>query len=73
MSTKAIESVLAENSNKLIALDGVIGIAIGKFKRMPCINVYVVQKNQELMKNIPATLDGYQVKVRETGKLQALN
>ena len=73
MPMKNIESVLAENSNNLMALLGVTGIAIGKFKGKPCIHVYIAQKNQELMNKIPSTLDGYQVKVRETGEFQALS
>ncbi|MBU2608403.1 MAG: hypothetical protein KKF26_03720 [Chloroflexi bacterium] len=73
MVNKTIEMVLKEHRDRLMAVPGIIGIALGEYKGKPCINVYLVQKNYELLQHIPPTLGGYHVVAIETGELQALD
>jgi hypothetical protein len=71
MQQKTIQTVLKENTDKLMALPGVVGTALGECSGKPCIKVFVVKKTPELLKQIPATLDGYTVAVQETGDFRA--
>ena len=72
MAGRTIESVFAERSDQLLEIPGVVGAAIGKYKNQPCIKLYVNQKTSELLKQIPATLEGYKVRLQETGELRPL-
>ncbi|MFH1559848.1 MAG: hypothetical protein ABID84_00315 [Chloroflexota bacterium] len=54
-------------------LPGVVGTALGEWEGEPCIKVYVVEKTPDLLRQIPATLDGYKLKVQETGEIRALD
>lgn len=56
-----------------MSLPGVVGTAIGECAGQPCIRVFVVKKTSELVKKIPAMLEGFRVEVEETGKFRALD
>ncbi len=72
MPEKTIEAVLKEHTNGLMSLPDVVGTAQSLCAGKPCIKVYVVKKTPELVKQIPSTLEGYVVKIQETGEIQAL-
>ena len=72
MPNDTIESVLKEHGNRLMSLPGVMGIAQGQCGRKPCIKVYVAQKTDELLEQIPRTIEGYTVTVEEAGEFHAL-
>ena len=67
MPQKTIESVLKEHRRKLLALHGVVGVAIGSHKGKPCIVVYISEKTSDVLKHCPAVLEGYEVVVEESG------
>jgi hypothetical protein len=73
MPSKTIESVLKEHGNRLMSLPGVMGIAQGQLRQKPCIKVYVARKTDELLRQIPSTLEGYTVSVEESGEFRALD
>jgi hypothetical protein len=73
MSEKTIETVLAEHQDRIMALPGIVGISIGRYKNKPCIMVFVVRKTKQLIAQIPVTLDKYPVVVQETGEFRALD
>ena len=73
MQERSIKAVLKEHTNRLMALPGVVGTAQGLCDGAPCIKVMVVKKTPELMKQIPASLEGYRVEVQETGVIRALD
>ena len=50
-----------------MSLPGVVGIGQGECDGQPCIRVFVVKKTEELLKQIPPVIDGYEVAVDETG------
>jgi len=72
MPRKTIDSVLREHAARLLAIDGVEGAAIGKYGGKPCISVYITGKAPERLQQIPANLEGYRVKVEESGNFRAL-
>jgi len=72
MQKKNIEEVLREHTDSLVSIPGVVGTAQGEFAGTPCIKVFVVKKNPELMNKIPPAIKGYTVIVQETGEIRAL-
>lgn len=73
MQQKAIQTVLKEHTDSLMALPGVVGTGLGECSGKPCIKVFVVKKTPELRKQIPSAIEGYTVTVQETGKFRALD
>jgi len=73
MPEKTIVAVLEEHTNGLMSLPGVVGTAQGLCAGKPCIKVYVVKKTPDLMKQIPAILEGYTVEIQATGEIRALD
>ena len=70
---KTIEQVLREHTDSLMALPGVVGTAQGLCDDKPCIQVFVVEATEELLKQIPEEIEGYAVDVQQTGELKALD
>ena len=72
MPEKPIEQVLQEHTGSLMALPGVVGTGQGLCAGEPCIRVFVVEKSDELLSQIPSEIEGYQVDVQETGEFRKL-
>jgi len=72
MPERPIKTVLQEHTDELMALPGVVGTGLGQCQGEPCIKVFIAAKTPDLQEKIPATLDGYQVVVEETGMFRAL-
>ncbi|MGH7545602.1 MAG: hypothetical protein ACREKI_05405 [Gemmatimonadota bacterium] len=49
-----------------------MGTGIGEREGKPCIRIMVVRKTPELLKKLPAEVDGFPVDVHETGTFRAL-
>ena len=71
MANRRIREVLKRNTDKLMAVPGVVGIGVGKSRGMPCIVVFVMQKKAEVLRQIPESLEGYPVNVEESGEFRA--
>lgn len=69
---RPVDAVLKEHADGLLALPGVVGVAVGKRRGAPCIQVLVAKKTVALRRRIPADLEGYPVVILETGPLRAL-
>jgi hypothetical protein len=69
---KTIQQVLADHTDSLMAVPGIVGVAHGECSGQPCIRVFVVNKTEELLKLVPPVIEGYQVAVDETGEIKAL-
>jgi hypothetical protein len=69
MPEKPIEEVLKAHTPNLMSIPGVVGTAQGLWKGQPCIQVFVSELTKELKKQIPKTLEGYQVDIQETGSI----
>ena len=72
MPDKTIQQVLADHADSLMALPGIVGVAQGECSGQPCIRVFAANKTEELLKQIPSQIEGYQVVVDETGEIKAL-
>lgn len=68
---RRIEMVLKQHNDMLLALQGVVGTAIGTCDGKPCIRVLVAKKTPELLTRIPHTLEGVPVVTVETGEIRA--
>ena len=69
---KTIEEVLQQHTGSLMAIPGVVGTAQGLCSGEPCIRVFVVEKTDDLVKQIPPEIDGYTVSIEETGEFRKL-
>ena len=66
----SIESAQQELTGRVMALPGVVGIAIGECDGKPCIKVLVAQKTEKLEAEIPSAYEGYRVVIDETGEIR---
>lgn len=72
MPARTIAEVLAEQTDELMSIPGVVGTAQGLFEGKPCIKIFVIKKTPELEQKVPKVLDGHPVVVQETGEIRAL-
>jgi hypothetical protein len=71
MSAMSIEEVLMKYTDNLMSISGVVGTGQGLFDGKSCIKVFVVKMTPELEDKIPEKLEGYPVKIKETGVIRA--
>ena len=55
-----------------MAVPGVVGVAEGKYKGKPCIRVFVIDRNPELLRQVPDNIEGFPLQVEESGEFHAL-
>ncbi len=68
-----IMKVVDEHAPELIALEGVVGVAVGALDSgEPCVRIYVVKLTDELRARLPVTLEGWPVDVEESGEIRPL-
>ncbi|MFC1485934.1 hypothetical protein ACFL55_02790 [Candidatus Latescibacterota bacterium] len=72
MSTRPIEQVLKENTDRWMSISGVVGTALGELDGKPCIIILVVEKTPEIIEKIPSTIEGYPVLIQQSGEIKAL-
>lgn len=73
MPQRDINLVKEVHTKELMSLPGVVGVYVGALDNdEPCIGVMVVKKTRELEQKIPATLEGYPVKIDETGVIKPM-
>ena len=66
-----VEEVLKKYTQNLMTISGVVGTGQGLCNGKSCIKVFVVKKTPELEDKIPEKLEGYPVKIKETGVFRA--
>jgi hypothetical protein len=71
MMERPIEQVLKEHTPGLMSMPGVEGTAQGVCEGKPCIKVFVHKLTPELEGQIPKSLEGYSVRLEETGGIFA--
>jgi hypothetical protein len=67
-----IQDVLKKNTDHLMSVPGVLGVAVGERGGRPCILVLVVEKTSEIITKIPSELEGFPVVIEETGAIRRL-
>ncbi len=74
MPTDDIKVVMEAHVDELMAIPGVVGVAIGALDDGgPCIRVLIVEDAPELRARIPSVLGGYPVVIDVTGEIRALS
>ena len=75
MPRRDINAVLRAHQNELMAVPGVVGIYVGLMDdgKTPCLKVMVVEKTQDMERQIPKSLEGYPVVIEETGVIRPLS
>lgn len=71
MNEKSIKTVLEENTDFLMSIEGVVGIAQGLCEDKDCIKVFVTKKTDKIQEQIPKSLDGYMIEIVETDVIKA--
>lgn len=71
MTSKSIEQVVREHTSDLMSIPGVTGTAQGLCNQHPCIKVFVTKMNKQIKEQVPERIEGYTVKVEETGTFKA--
>ena len=66
-----IEDVKDRHEAQLMGLKGVVGVGIGEKDKKPHIAVYVEKASQELANAIPKEIEGFKVRIEETGRFVA--
>ena len=65
-----IAEVLAANTDRLMALPGVVGVGEGAVDGRPAVHVLVSELTDDLRRRLPEELEGYRVQVVETGVIR---
>lgn len=73
MAKRDINVVKEAHVKELMALPGVVGVYVGTLdEKTPCIGVMVEHLTPELKKKIPKELEGYPVRIDETGVIRPM-
>lgn len=70
----AVTRVKERHESRLLGIPGVVGIGVGLSDRVagrPVIEIYVKQATDSLRRNLPASIDGVEVNIVETGEIFA--
>jgi len=70
MSSKAIQEALETHNQELLSTPGVVGTGQGLCEGKPCIQVMVSKKTPSLERKILSILEGYPVRIEETGAIR---
>ncbi|MDH3495235.1 MAG: hypothetical protein OER21_00520 [Gemmatimonadota bacterium] len=70
MPARTIEQALDAYVDSLMAIPGVVGVAIGRCDDAPCIRVFLVDSAAAARAKIPGRLDGYPVRAEVTGPIR---
>jgi len=70
---RPIDAVLHDHTPALMRLPGVLGTAQGARDGRPVILVLVTRRTSAIVTQVPSTLEGWPVEVRETGPVRAID
>ena len=73
MPNRDIKTVMEAHVEELMAIPGVVGVAIGELEdRTPCIQVLVIEQTEELSRRIPKSLEGHPVVIMVSGEIRPM-
>lgn len=75
MPKRDINDVLRDHDKELMAIPGVVGVAVGLMPddKTLCLKVLVIEETEDLKKRIPKTFEGYPVLIEESGVIRPLS
>ncbi len=69
-----INEVMKNHTQELMAIEGVVGVAIGELEdHTPCILVMIVKETDEIKAKIPNMLDGHPVSLLVSGEIRPMD
>jgi len=68
----SVEKAKEMHEEEIMSISGVTGVAVGQEDEKPCIIVYVKEIKPGVTKAIPKEIEGFHVKIEETGEFVAL-
>jgi hypothetical protein len=71
MSGKSIQQVLSEKTAEWMAIEGVVGTAIGLCDDEPCIKIFTSGDPAQVQAKIPSTVENHPVVVERIGEVRA--
>lgn len=66
-----IRAVLARHARELLAVRGVVGVAVGERDGEPRLHVMVERSTSEIEEWVPTSIEGFTVEIRESGELRS--
>ena len=70
---ESLSLVIARNATKLMGIPGVVGVYEGETGGKPVLRVMVLSRADSTLKQIPKTLEGYDVEVEVSGPIKPMN
>ena len=70
---RLLAEVIADHAGRLLGLPGVVGVGETRCDDAPCVLVLVAAHAPDLEAALPATLEGYAVRVEVSGEFRALD
>ena len=68
-----INTVMESHTSELMAIPGVVGVAIGETEdKTPCILVLVLEESAEIKSKVPKVLEGHPVRLLVTGEIEPM-
>lgn len=73
MPIKDINTVMEAHTEELMAIKGVVGVAIGENEeKKPCIMILVLEATDEILDKLPKEIEGHPVCPFESGEIKPL-
>jgi hypothetical protein len=73
MPDSDVNTVMEAHVDRLMAIPGVVGVAVGETEdKTPCILVLVAEKTEDIERELPETLEGHPVSILETGEIKPM-
>ena len=69
---RTIDEVLADHTDALMRVPGVVGTAEGEQDGKPCVMVMVITLTKALRDQLPTQVEEFPIVILETGKIRAL-
>lgn len=72
--TRDIKTVMEAHTSELMAIAGVVGVAIGENeKKKPCIMVLIIEDSDEIRERIPKEIEGHPVCPFVSGEIKPMS
>jgi hypothetical protein len=68
---RSIQQVLSEKTGEWMAIEGVVGTAIGLCDDKPCIKIFTSSDPGPVRAKIPSTVESYPVVIEQIGEVRA--
>lgn len=73
VSNRDINAVMSAHVNELMAIPGVVGVAVGEQDdKTPCIQVLVIEKTEEIDRRVPKKIEGHPVSLIVSGQIRPM-